>query len=264
MSHECPDPPQFKEKQEELCTSQEEGQFVLKQEAKVTVIFDGSDQSEDQLMLLHPEQRTAEEEAPLASMPCEWVTYDSDRQSSVVSEPNGDHMLFSNSSHVAESQDHRTYSCGNTGSSRIQQEVTIKPFKCDSCSECFRNYSELKTHTSTHTGEKPFKCKVCGRGFSAQRYISQHMRTHTGEKPYTCNFCGKKFACVSNVKDHVRLHTGEKPYSCTYCGKDFAHKSHLIKHHRKHTGEKPYSCNICGNSFTQSYHLKQHLIKHRE
>ncbi|KAF1389441.1 hypothetical protein PFLUV_G00073460 [Perca fluviatilis] len=72
LDQEEPEPPQIKEEQEELCTSQEGEQLELKQETDA--------------FMLTPTYEESEHSEP---------------------EPNTDHQLFSHTSHVAESQDQK-------------------------------------------------------------------------------------------------------------------------------------------------------------
>ena len=83
LDQEDPEPPQIKEEQEELCTSQEGEQLVLKQESDnfmLTPAFAGSDHSEP--------------------------------------EPESDHQLLSDNSYVAESQNPNEGKHGDSGSSK--------------------------------------------------------------------------------------------------------------------------------------------------
>eukprot|EP00064_Thunnus_orientalis_P018880 superscaffoldBa00004499_g18988 len=64
LDQEDPEPPQIKEEQEELCTSLEGEQLVLKQETETFMLTPTCDKSEDQTLDLSPDetQREAEEE----------------------------------------------------------------------------------------------------------------------------------------------------------------------------------------------------------
>jgi uncharacterized Zn-finger protein len=75
--------------------------------------------------------------------------------------------------------------------------------------------------------DKKHFCKICKRNFSN---LKLHMLTHTGEKPHACDFCGKRFTQKINLKHHRMIHTGEKPYVCSICGKGFNQQSSLRGH----------------------------------
>ncbi|KAM4728571.1 uncharacterized protein FYW61_011511 isoform 2-T2 [Anableps anableps] len=139
----------------------------------------------------------------------------------------------------------------------------LKPFVCTICGKGFSQKNHLKGHMSVHTGEWPFYCKTCGRGCVDRRRLNIHMSTHSREKLFTCEICGKGFTLVSQLNSHLRRHNGEKPFSCSTCGKTFIHKTSLKAHMGMHTGEKPFSCPVCGNKFSTANRLYIHKKSHK-
>ncbi|XP_042365532.1 zinc finger protein OZF-like [Plectropomus leopardus] len=258
---EEPEPPQIKEEQEELCTSQEGEQLELKQETDAFMLippYEESDDSEDDTLNFNIDetQNVVAENSQ---------NYFSDK-SSVVSETQSDHQLLSHSYDEAESQNqtggkHQKSNSRNNNTSRIHHNTHKgkKSFKCDTCGKRLSDKSALNAHMRIHTGERPFSCKTCGKAFRFRSHLTNHMITHTGEKSYSCNTCGKKFRGNSDLIVHIRTHTGEKPFTCKTCGKAFSRRNILVVHMRLHTGEKPYCCKTCGENFIDNRDLLVHM-----
>ncbi|XP_035860888.1 zinc finger protein 227-like isoform X3 [Sander lucioperca] len=243
---EDPEPPPIKEEHEELCTSQEAEQLVLKQETE-------SDHSEGQTLTFNPDDDTlhAAEKESIANMPV--IT-------SVVSEANSDHQLLSNE---AESQDQKGGKRGDSGSSRnAEPEPKKRHHKSSSHNNIVNNTNLSEIHRNTQTGKKSFICDTCGKDFKYNSAFQRHLRVHTGEKPYSCKTCGKDFGRKNHLEIHMRTHTGEKPYICKTCRKRFCDPSGLFKHMRVHTSEKPYVCKTCGKRFFVDSALKRHMRIH--
>ncbi|XP_041665743.1 zinc finger protein 184-like [Cheilinus undulatus] len=134
--------------------------------------------------------------------------------------------------------------------------------KSHSCSKTFTRKCHLATHLKTHQKQKPFSCSDCGKKFSQKISLNTHMVIHTGEKPFSCPECDKKFRNKSHLKSHMFVHTGKKLFSCFQCEKGFYYKSHLKRHMVIHTGEKHFSCPDCDKKFSQKCHLTSHMVIH--
>ncbi|XP_039660532.1 zinc finger and SCAN domain-containing protein 2-like [Perca fluviatilis] len=289
LDQEDPEPPQIKEEQEELCTSQEGKELVLKQETDaftLTPTYEERDHSEGQTLNFNPDDGTlsAAEKESVANMPV--IT-------SVESEANGDHQLLSHNSHEAESRDQKGGKRGDSGSTRNAEpepkqrrgksrspsnnvdnsnlseippntQTGKKSSICDTCGKDLKFKSALQRHLRVHTGEKPYSCKTCGKDFRKNSELLVHVRrAHTGEKPYVCKTCGKRFCDASDLLKHTRTHTGEKLYSCKTCGKEFGYNSNLLAHMRRaHTDEKPYVCKTCRKRFCVASDLLKHMRTH--
>ncbi|XP_051809150.1 zinc finger protein 599-like [Acanthochromis polyacanthus] len=207
---------QMKEDQEELCTSQEGEQLVLKRE------IDDSSQHSDL-----PSSHYSPVDETLGLDASKLV----DSGSSGNAEPNPDKRPHSNNSH------------GNTvDDSPVSESQCKTDTECDFCGKKFKDKYQMKRHQKTHTGVKPYACNFCGKRFCQISSLKYHIRIHTGEKPHSCDTCGKSFRRGDALTVHKRTHTGEKPYSCKTCGKRFTQNGSLSAHMSIHTGEKKYSC----------------------
>eukprot|EP00064_Thunnus_orientalis_P005641 superscaffoldBa00000562_g5655 len=120
LDQEDPEPPQIREEQEELYTSLEGEQLVLKQETETFMLTpcEESDNSEDQTLDLSPDEtQSAAEKEHVVIMSL---------KSLVVPDPNSDDQFLSHNSPIAESQDHKGGKQGDSGSTG---NAEIKPQK---------------------------------------------------------------------------------------------------------------------------------------
>ncbi|CAI5676969.1 unnamed protein product [Oreochromis niloticus] len=199
LDQEEPEPPQIKEEQEELCSSQEGEQLRLKEE---TDTFMG----------------TAAEERD-------------------HSEPDND-QLITNNSPLAESQDQgrsRNVDSGSTrnpnrsknaessplSESRSSTGAGTKLLKCDVYEQTFMHESQMTLHNRAHRGEKHYLCKICGKSFRYPSGFKRHVIIHTRDNCFSCKTCGKNFTAMYNLTAHMKTHTGEKLHVGNSAGKGF-------------------------------------------
>nr|XP_015811968.2 zinc finger protein 771 [Nothobranchius furzeri] len=255
-----PGPLQTKEDQEDLHSSPDQEQLVLKKEGDVfmvTVDCEERDQAEaEQSSLVLSSQKVEGSLDPDGIGPYSCSTCGKSFSD-----------LSSLKFHQQTHQDEKPYSCQTCLKSFGRRDSLLRHmithtgerrYSCQICGDRFGLNSHLLRHMRTHTGEKPFSCQVCLKSFSQSNSLTDHMRIHTGEKPYSCEECGKRFVQRGALNVHMRTHTGEKPFSCSMCGKGFSASTSLLHHIRTHTGEKPFSCKQCGKRFSQNSNLMSH------
>uniref|UniRef100_A0A3Q3EXU6 C2H2-type domain-containing protein n=1 Tax=Kryptolebias marmoratus TaxID=37003 RepID=A0A3Q3EXU6_KRYMA len=195
LDREEPEPPQTQEEQENLCSTQDVEQLVLKEESDSFVETSTSEGNErDWFPFQNPEGPVQEGFKAGQTHP----TFRSDL--------------------VPEGR------CGAGG----------KLFFCSFCGKEFKQRKKLTQHIRTHTDERPYSCKWCEKSFHQSAHLIAHVRIHTGERPYACSFCDKRFKDLHTQKRHIRSHTGERPYSCQSCGERFRRRENLVVHMRTH------------------------------
>ncbi|XP_051809135.1 zinc finger protein 239-like [Acanthochromis polyacanthus] len=271
------EPPQIKEEQEELCTSQQEKQIVQNQ-ATDTLLSISTDMDSDLSELKPNSGHLLSYNSPVAESPHQDGSKLEDTRSTRNTTPKPKSHNSCNVATSSMSEHHRDV---GTSEKSIQCDVFenmftnkyqikkhhqihkgVKPNACNTCRKGFSSWSQRKVHMKMHTSEKQHSCEICGKHFSRNNHLTVHMRTHTGERPYSCETCGKSFSVNSSLTVHMRTHTGERPYSCETCGKNFSCGSHLTVHMRSHSGERPYSCETCGKSFSVNSSLTAHMRTH--
>uniref|UniRef100_A0AAQ6IUV0 C2H2-type domain-containing protein n=1 Tax=Anabas testudineus TaxID=64144 RepID=A0AAQ6IUV0_ANATE len=267
VDQEEPKPPQIKEEQEELWTSQD-GQQLKKADVKcvftsVPVKSEGGDDDD--------------EEKPLSSQLHRSQTVGSISTYCFKSEANKDDHRgparnFDPGKHLQPATN-KTTSCSSEtedsdDGSRERQSVfsgsdlgfnaAKTVFSCSECGKRFGSSGHLQIHVKCHTGEKTSACPFCGKKFSKNSNLTTHLRVHTGEKPFTCSVCNTSFSLRCTLVNHMRVHTGEKPFSCSVCSKRFSKKANLTTHMALHTEEKPFHCSMCDRRFTWHSQIKNH------
>ena len=125
-------------------------------------------------------------------------------------------------------------------------KIGIRQYACPFCTKIMDQFSNMRRHILTHTGEKPFSCPLCSFACNQNTSLKAHIqRMHQkyfllvfytnkksffsliifqscepirlGPSLFGCPFCSKTMKGRGDVKRHILIHTGEKPFSCPYC-----------------------------------------------
>lgn len=125
----------------------------------------------------------------------------------------------------------------NMRSHMIARHSTLRPFKCEICTETFKFKKDLQTHHAYHSDEMNFQCDECEKRFKTKRKLVIHKRIHTSDKSYVCEICDRSFLVSTYLNKHMRMHTGErKRHACTVCSKDYSGITDLRRHLQKEHG----------------------------
>ncbi|XP_065086801.1 zinc finger protein 493-like [Ochlerotatus camptorhynchus] len=139
------------------------------------------------------------------------------------------------------------------------EDRLIKEFfslKCDTCSESFETFKQLKTHAKkVHNTQAVLQC--CNKSFSFKRKMLFHINNHL--KPCKCDECGKGFPDNQTLKVHYsarHMSSEEKPFKCEKCARSFQTEQILRTHLRRHD---QMDCPICKRSLSNMFTLKNHM-----
>ncbi|KND00233.1 uncharacterized protein SPPG_04566 [Spizellomyces punctatus DAOM BR117] len=79
----------------------------------------------------------------------------------------------------------------------------VKGFPCPHCPAVFTQRSQLRNHSSAHSG-KPWECSYCPQRFSRKYEKVRHERSkHLHIKPYACDICNKRFSRTDALARHM-------------------------------------------------------------
>ncbi|CAI5681678.1 unnamed protein product [Oreochromis niloticus] len=280
VDQEDPEPPQIKEEQEELCSSQEGEQLGLKQEAEGIIVWTDEEQLRQMETIWKPviklhridvqQQHAFEEEEVFTDQ----EVCNQERNCSLDQEDPKPPQI------KEEQEELRSNQKGEQLGLKQATDAFMVTSACEESahSEPEPNSEQLLSHSSPEAESQDHKKNqhvdsgsIRNAELKKRRHrkridntpvSSSQSRTDTKNKSVQCDVCGKILQNKYLMTTHLRIHTGEKLYSCSTCGKRFTQKSHLDCHVRIHTGEKPYPCSICGKRFIQKSMLDCHVRIH--
>ncbi|XP_078345889.1 uncharacterized protein LOC144631347 [Oculina patagonica] len=145
--------------------------------------------------------------------------------------------------------------------------------KCKICDEEFEEWKQLQEHNNAPPEEHLPRCVSCDMQFQTLREKQYHVRSKHGPSVTAeeCPICHKTYNKVY-LKEHLTTHEENDTLKCKECGKKFSSKSNLNKHCKKHLPgyvpakdkqrEKKYSCSDCGKKFDSMHGLESHQRSH--
>ncbi|XP_034092720.1 zinc finger protein 568-like [Gymnodraco acuticeps] len=296
LDQEDPEPPQIKEEQEELCTSQEEEQLELKQETDVFMVTLTDEESvhsgqtcakesvgKPQIKLHRtelPQQHVCNEEEVLTDQQlCSQERNSSldqedpeppqikEEQEELCTRQEEEQLELKQETHVfmVTLTDEESVHSGQTCA---KESVGNMPVLSVVVSEAQSNL-QLISHNSNNAGLTRTADPVIDKMHHKTKMnkinnanLSDMQRNTCTVKNFKCEICGNDFKYMSLLRRHMTTHTDEKPYSCQTCGRDFRESSSLKQHMQVHTGEKKYTCKTCGKKFKLNCNFKRHVRVH--
>uniref|UniRef100_A0A3Q1EKR6 C2H2-type domain-containing protein n=1 Tax=Acanthochromis polyacanthus TaxID=80966 RepID=A0A3Q1EKR6_9TELE len=250
LDQQSTDPPQVKEEQEDLCSSQHGEQLVLKQGIDVCqfvfVLFSPSElpqlsqqhvckEEEEELCTIRDEENLGlKQETDTFMLTLTHVEGNYGENQTLCLNPKDSQMAAEKESVISMSVTNTEVPETNTdcqplsynshlaesqdhrgkrGGSVSTENAETKPQKRHHKSNEVHNPATSKNSCNTPTGQKSFRCETCGKAFPFKCRLIMHLRIHTGQQSFSCNFCGKKFNAKQALKVHEKFHAGESPRS---------------------------------------------------
>ncbi|XP_037721952.1 gastrula zinc finger protein XlCGF46.1 isoform X2 [Drosophila subpulchrella] len=156
------------------------------------------------------------------------------------------------------------------------QEYSQLRFKCDICSDEFKDDRRLFLHKKEHEGHMLYHCTEpgCGEAFNRYESLRQHELWHSEESTrFVCmeEGCNRMYRHKTSLQHHLsKAHAIGKPiktHICEFCGRVFKNASALNQHRFTHDDQMvlPYACEMpdCTLRFYTKEKLKIHMMRHQ-
>nr|XP_016933273.1 gastrula zinc finger protein XlCGF46.1 isoform X1 [Drosophila suzukii] len=159
---------------------------------------------------------------------------------------------------------------------KAKDEYSQLRFKCDICSDEFKDERRLFLHKKEHEGHMLYHCTEpgCGEAFNRYESLRQHELWHSEESTrFVCmeEGCNRMYRHKTSLQHHLsKAHDIGKPiktHICEFCGRVFKNASALNQHRFTHDDQMvlPYACEMqdCTLRFYTKEKLKIHMMRHQ-
>ena len=138
-------------------------------------------------------------------------------------------------------------------------KLGIRQFGCPFCTKIMDQYSNMRRHILTHTGEKPFSCPYCVFACNQNTSLKAHIHRMHQNLFSNVKIANKKYfyLIIFQISEPIRI--GPSLFGCPYCPKTMKMKTDVKRHILIHTGEKPFSCLYCSYSCNRKTSMKSHM-----
>ncbi|XP_058469225.1 zinc finger protein 892-like [Solea solea] len=278
LDQEAPESLQMEE--EEICTSQEQEQLELKQEADTFMLTPDNEES-NHMEFLSPVAESRDQTGNKRVEKCMESEEEVARQLKIIRKPevkfqkctvlteqernfSPDHEeqeIKAEPGEICTSQDQDAGTVTLTPDDRESDHMEPEP---DTDHQLRSPVAKSRDRTGKKLKKSP-KCDTCGKKFEFKHLLISHQSIHMGERPFACKTCCRcyrtKYELVRHMKTHQK-NTDVKPYCCETCGKGFLLKTRLAVHKCTHTGDMPLSCDVCHRGFARTDKLALHMRTH--
>ena len=130
---------------------------------------------------------------------------------------------------------------------------------CSECGQSSKNYTELKKHMISHTGEHIYKCCQCPKTFPHFHNLRSHMSVHKAPGLIKCSCCNQFFPTRAALSEHKMA---LQEIVCGLCGQVFPNKASRIIHYKTEHEDKILRCHTCKRMYSTQKELEEHMAKH--
>ncbi|XP_031604856.2 zinc finger protein 391-like isoform X1 [Oreochromis aureus] len=297
LNQEDPEPPQTREEQEEIYSSEEGEQLELKQEAEGINVWTGelelckpgvklttTDEGLDDQQVCDQKRSSSldqhDPEPPQTKEEQDEISLNQEKEQLSLKPKTKDVIVWTGQElgimwnpevklqrmdfpqHDCKDEEGLTcqHVCNQMNSSLVQEDPS--------------QIKEEQEELSTTEEGKPLERKQETETFPAREESdyrepepsSVQLLSHNSPDTNQCeskdNLCDLHTNNLNQIIADLTVKNSKKVHSCSTCGKTFNRTGNLKRHMQIHTGEKPHSCSYCGKRFSWKSDLTRHMRIH--